>query len=66
VTGADALRILAKPIFGDPQHTHALQVLELCSQTPVLSWSSGEDTGMAQIVVKNLKLDCIPQAAPGA
>jgi hypothetical protein len=32
--------------------------------TPVLSWSSGEDPGMAQIVVKDLQLDRVPKSAP--
>src|SRR5438309_5609046 len=34
-------------------------------ESSVLSWSKGEDPGMAQVVVKNLELDCVPEPTPG-
>jgi Recombinase zinc beta ribbon domain len=34
--------------------------------TPVLNWSGGEDTSVAQVVVKDLQLDRVPQSTPGA
>ena len=63
-----ATRILAKAVLyrGDDLVRNIFrlidenQPLQVSLVTPVLSWSNGKNTGMAQVIVKHLELDRVP------